>query len=70
MKGAKNIKLMLLGIALLVFSVWCLIYGYLDQLTLVMYLSIILHWVGLGLAIYGFVVSDSKEAHDSGKVSS
>ena len=69
MKKQKSVKRMLLGIALLVFSVWCLIYGYLDQLTVVVYISVVLHWVGLALAIYGFVASDDKDDNDSGQVS-
>lgn len=70
MNNSKSMKRMLLGIALLVFSVWCLIYGYLDQLTVVIYISIILHWIGLILAIVGFVASDDKSDQASNEVSS
>ena len=56
---------MLLGIALLVFSVWSLIYGYLDQFTVVMYAGVLFHWVGIILVILGFVSSDGENEQDS-----
>ena len=65
MKSQKSIKKMLLGIALLVFSVWCLIYGYLDQLTVVIYAGVLFHWVGIILVILGFVSSDGENEQDS-----
>ena len=65
MKSQKSIKKMLLGIALLVFSVWCLIYGYLNQLTVVIYAGVLLHWVGIILVILGFVSSDGENEQDS-----
>ena len=65
MKSQKSIKKMLLGIALLVFSVWCLIYGYLDQLTVVIYAGVLLHWIGIILVILGFVSSDGENEQDS-----
>ena len=65
MKSQKSIKKMLLGIALLVFSVWSLIYGYLDQFTVVMYAGVLFHWVGIILVILGFVSSDGENEQDS-----
>ena len=65
MKSQKSIKKMLLGIALLVFSVWCLIYGYLNQLTVVIYAGVLFHWVGIILVILGFVSSDGENEQDS-----
>ena len=65
MKSQKSIKKMLLGIALLVFSVWCLIYGYLDQFTVVIYAGVLLHWIGIILVILGFVSSDGENEQDS-----
>ena len=50
----KEFKWMLLGIFLLLLSLWCLIYGKLDDLGLLLFVGAILPAAAVPVFLYGF----------------
>lgn len=47
-------KHMLLGIFLMVLSIWCLVYGKLDELPIVMFLGLLLPLIAVVFFVGGF----------------
>lgn len=58
MKESKNIKCMLLGIAIFVLAIWCLLCGSLDDVPLLLGVGVVLPLPGIVCVIFGFISSD------------
>ena len=52
-------KRMLLGIFLLLLSIWCLIYGRMDDLTPLLFVGTFLPFAAIPVFLYGFFLKDS-----------